>query len=159
MPRWTQTIEQRFWAKVEKTDGCWLWKGSQSNTTQHNLHYGLLLVSGKQRLAHRVSWEIATGSQLTRHQCVCHHCDTPLCVRPSHLFMGTQADNIRDMFCKGRDRHPRGVDNTAARLTEQDVRDIRRSALGSLRLAKQFHVGKTTIAHIKRRESWAWLTD
>jgi ribosomal protein L34 len=90
------TVAERFWPKVEKTDGCWLWTGSLIWCG-----YGSFHVGGKQLYAHRVAWEIAYGP-IPEGQHVCHHCDNRRCVRLAHLFLGTQRDNLRDASAKKR---------------------------------------------------------
>lgn len=95
-------LAERFWEKVEKTEFCWLWHGSL-----HPKGYGQLTmrVDGKTvgRRAHHVAWELAYGSR-PKGLNICHHCDVRNCVRPSHLFAGTQKENIQDMIRKGRHR-------------------------------------------------------
>lgn len=95
-----ETIK-RFWSKVKKTSGCWLWTASKRNKG-----YGAFVWAGDdgriiQGRAHRFSYEIAYGS-IDPGMCVLHRCDTPACVRPSHLFVGSKAENNRDMVVKGR---------------------------------------------------------
>ena len=90
-----------FWSKVAKQpgDGCWLWTGKPGNG---NGGYGRTQVAPRRtELAHRVSYVIAFGP-IEADDCVLHHCDTPLCVRPEHLFKGDRGDNARDMASKGR---------------------------------------------------------
>lgn len=99
------TPEARFWKRVEKTETCWFWKGT-------HLSNGYAVISLGKRdvkmLAHRFSWALAYGP-IPEGLHVLHHCDTPGCVRPDHLFIGTHADNMADMARKGRafaTRHP-----------------------------------------------------
>lgn len=98
------SMVDRFWSKVNKTDGCWLWTGATLGRPTHK--YGQFTTQaapGKQahHYAHRVSWALAHGS-VPDDMSVCHHCDVTLCVRPDHLFLGTQIDNMRDASAKGR---------------------------------------------------------
>lgn len=103
-------IEQRFWAKVRKGDGCWLWTGS-TNTRG----YGQIGAGGSTRvplMAHRVSYELHFGP-LPVGAYVLHECDTPACVRPDHLRAGTQSENMNECKARGRLR-PRGKPHPAA---------------------------------------------
>ncbi len=85
----------RFWAKVKKTKTCWIWCGSC------NRGRGQINIDGKPKFASRVSWEMHNGP-IPLGIKVLHKCDNPLCIRPSHLFLGTQTDNMRDCINKGR---------------------------------------------------------
>ena len=90
---------ERFWKKVSKSDGCWLWTGSVTNSG-----YGQFFpMERKMVTAHR--WAYMTFvAPIPEKMFVCHRCDTKRCVRPDHLFLGTHSDNMRDMVSKG--RHP-----------------------------------------------------
>lgn len=103
----SRPLEERFWKKVKKSNisDCWIWSGFK------NPHgYGGIEIKGGMALAHRVAWELTYG-KVPEELYVLHHCDNPTCVNPSHLFLGTQADNIRDMCLKGRSRHSTKYEN------------------------------------------------
>jgi hypothetical protein len=94
-------VRLRFWEKVEKSEGCWLWTASR-----HTDGYGRFGPNhAEAKRAHRVAYELEVGP-IPPGMLVCHRCDTPLCVRPDHLFLGTIGDNNRDMEAKGRSRRP-----------------------------------------------------
>lgn len=91
------SVEEQFWANVEKTEDCWLWKAS----TFADSGYGQMRVGKKMRRAHRVGYEIQAGP-IPEGLAVLHRCDEPRCVRGSHLFLGTHKENMADMVAKGR---------------------------------------------------------
>lgn len=98
----------RFWARVRKCagDGCWEWAGRlNSSKPRHN--YGRVSWDGREYLAPRLAL-ILSGVDVPADRFVCHHCDNPLCVRPDHLFIATQSENVRDSIQKGRFVIPRG---------------------------------------------------
>ena len=135
----------RFWRKVSRGDGCWLWTGSTLPAG-----YGQI----DQRGAHRVSYEIHFGP-IPDGMHVCHKCDVPACVRPDHLFLGTPLDNMRDKIAKGRDT--RGEAVNTAKLTPRQVEEIReRYAKGERQtsLAKSFGVGQPHVSSIVRGKCW-----
>lgn len=100
----TMKTPERFWSKVVKSDGCWIWKASKRSKGYGAFVYqrGEDIIQGR---AHRYSWELHYGD-IPPGLCVLHHCDTPACVRPEHLWLGTKAENNADMVAKG--RHVRG---------------------------------------------------
>lgn len=146
---------QRFWAKVMKGGPaeCWPWVGAKKSSG-----YGNFAGIGTS-IASRVSWELTKGP-IPSGLFVCHHCDNPPCCNPTHLFVGTQRENISDMFKKGRQAtytgNP-GESNPAAKLNGELVAEIRRRlASGSTHaaLAGEFLVSKNTIRNIDRGVSW-----
>jgi hypothetical protein len=155
---------RRFWRKVNKTDTCWLWNASKSTCG-----YGKFTA---RRLghhctgAHRFAWEISFG-EIPEGLLVLHCCDTPACVRPDHLFLGTPADNMLDKVQKGRQskgpQHAashastKGERNGNSRLTWEIVRQIRAEytpGMGYKNVANRYNVSPGMIAFIIRGESW-----
>lgn len=97
-------IEKNFWGMVKKKqNGCWIWIGPRRTDG-----YGYMRRNGTNQSSHRISYEFHFG-EIPIGLLVCHHCDTPLCVNPKHLFLGTNKDNMQDASKKGRmasgDRH------------------------------------------------------
>ena len=89
-------LENRFWAKVQKSSGCWLWTG-----TTNGKQRAMFTMDGKPRIAARVVLALC-GVDVPKDRLVCHHCDNPMCVKPEHLFIGTTKDNALDAVSKGR---------------------------------------------------------
>lgn len=118
------TLVTRFWAKVDRRAGCWLWTGATvKGYGQVHLRRG---PGGRQHTvyAHRLAWTITNGPIHGALQ-VCHHCDTPLCCNPKHLFLGTQQDNLTDARRKGRlvdGRHLIKVDDAGMRDIQRNYR-------------------------------------
>lgn len=125
--------------------------------------YGRIKIGGREgvvRGTHRVSWELHYGPILDA-LFVCHYCDNPPCWRPDHLFLGTHSDNMTDKLAKNRQRGAVGERNAKAKLTRQEVCEIRRlyvrqsSEFGTVALANRFGVSNVLIGKIVRRELWA----
>ena len=94
------SLEERFWSKVERSEGCWVWTRATFPTG-----YGKFRSwGGRTEYAHRVAWVLAHGA-IPKNGYVLHRCDNPPCVRPDHLFLGTAEDNMHDMIVKGRHRN------------------------------------------------------
>ncbi len=133
-------LADRFWERVNKSDGCWLWTGGKSTSG-----YGQICVTtGRIERTHRVSWFLATGEWPPSGLHVCHHCDTPTCVRPDHLFLGTHQDNMRDMVSKGRS----GVHKDLSDDEAKAVRELHVSGVGAQELAARFEVSDSTVQAI-----------
>jgi hypothetical protein len=108
-------------------------------------------------MAHRVAFELFHRPLLGR-ELVCHRCDNPPCCNPHHLFAGTHLDNTHDCISKGRMRKERGVDRYNAKLTEDQVRAIRKSYIprivGVDALAREFPVSRSMIYSIVTYKRW-----
>lgn len=141
-------IIARFWAKVEKTETCWLWTASTGNKYGH----GQFTIRDESRRqhhlgAHRVAWALG-GRHVGPNLKICHTCDIPRCVRLEHLFIGTQQENLDDARAKGR-----LVDGLGSRkLSDDAYRDILSAphAYGICRaLAGKHGVSDVTISRIR----------
>jgi len=128
--------------------GCWLWFGTDAGKG-----YGQFMAGGKVVKAHRFSWEIHNGP-IPSGASVCHRCDTPQCVNPAHLFIGTNADNCRDRAVKGRAHRPRGGLNPMARLTSEQVALIRQDKRKRKVVANEYGVGPSCISKIRANQTW-----
>lgn len=163
---------KRFFAKVEKSDGCWLWQGAIDRKG-----YGMFSIGSRRRpdgtrrnsmvLAHRVSYEIEFGaiprSGASGYLCVLHSCENPGCVNPKHLFLGTNLDSVRKMDAKGRRKTKAlcGAAHGNAVLTEDKVREIVRrhfdDKVPQRHLAAEFGVAASTVNHIFTGRLWKHL--
>lgn len=152
------SVERRFSSHVLKTDTCWLWIGAKKNERG----YGAFWLDGKRVAAHRASFVIHRG-QIPRGLRVCHTCDNPSCVRPDHLFSGTDSDNMRDCAAKGRcptQVNPSivsGENNGQAILSGAQVMDIRNAYFNGERaavLADRYGVHHTHINRILTGRKW-----
>ena len=111
-----KTTIQRFWEKVKKTDGCWLWMGTRSGG------YGYISCAGKMISTHRYSYMMHFGN-IKKGLEVCHACDVRNCVNPSHLFIGTHEDNMKDARSKGQFARE---NNGRAKHTWKDIKLIKK---------------------------------
>jgi hypothetical protein len=162
MPRSKHTPVERFWLQVDQSNGpdsCWLWTGG---TRDQSRAYGSMSVGDRKILVHRFSWELACGP-IPNGMRVLHTCDNPPCVNPSHLFLGTQLDNIADRKAKGRSANGSRIPHAV--LTPGIVKEIRQRLKwydrtdGCAALAKEFGVGKTTIWQAAHGKSWKNIAD
>ena len=142
----------RLWAKVNKGEsegGCWLWTAGKRDG------YGRFSVEGRVLSAHRFARELLVGP-IPEGLCCLHKCDTPACVNPDHLFLGTREDNMADRAAKG--RGARGENHGRAKLTEAQVLEIRTVyALGSIcqrQIGWWYGVAQATIADVLRGDTW-----
>ena len=148
-------FQRRFWARVHKQpgDGCWLWTGGACSG------YGVVFVRATNVRAHRVCWEMLVGP-VPDDLSVLHDCDTRCapgdisyrrCVRPDHLWLGTHAQNIRDLWEKER--------STRAHINNRVALEIREEYFGSGRsmqaIARKFGISTTTVHQVVVGKRWA----
>jgi hypothetical protein len=150
----------RFWRKVDKTGPCWTWKAQKRKRG-----YGNFQFQGRGEMfsmaAHRVAFRLAKGF-LPKNACVCHRCDNPSCVRPSHLFLGTPKDNVDDSMKKGRflrnHRTFYGENHGFHKLTlsqVETIRHLRKEGVGPIELARQFRTDRKNIWLIVTNQAWS----
>jgi len=139
--------DARFDAKFRRAAGCWIWTGAIARG------YGKFWSGTRLVMAHRFAWERAHGP-ISPGLCVCHTCDVPNCVRPDHLFLGTNADNAADKVAKGRQSHARGELCGMAKLTRGDVARIRRAKGTHVSVAASFNVTAYHVGRIRRGVRW-----
>lgn len=150
-----RSIEVRFWTRVTLGDGCWLWHGAHQPDGRGAIGY-----KGELTTAPRISWLLHFG-EIPNGLHVLHKCDVPACVRPEHLFLGTNLDNIKDAQAKGRlkgvGRGTRGEKSPSAKLRESDIIKIR-AETGTLKsIGELYGVSLAAIHKIRKRKSWAHI--
>ena len=148
--------QARFQRYVDSSGGpnvCWPW-----TRTIDSGGYGVASRNSKTDKAHRVAWEIANRESVPSNLKVLHTCDNRHCCNPKHLFIGTQQDNMDDMVNKGRSADKRGTNNGRAKLTEDDIREIRslfeQGHLSQQKIESLFNVSQMTVSYIIRRKLW-----
>jgi HNH endonuclease len=177
----------RFWSRVDvqDLDQCWAWKGYSRDG-----RYGTVVdEDGVNRPAHRIAWELWHNASILPGYLARHVCDNPICCNPTHVILGTSADNTHDAiernrFCVGDNhwtrKHPervlrgaahpaaqnpelrRGTKNGRAILTDDDVRQIRSlkaSGVSPVVLAARYRISKNQIFKIARGEAWSHVPD
>lgn len=148
---------RRFWEKTEVggVDDCWEWKVGKDKDG-----YGQYWFKKRPTKAHRASWEIHYG-KIPDGLWVLHHCDNPSCVNPRHLFLGTVLDNNRDTIRKNRKHDVRGELHGGVKLTESQVREIRKKYIpheySTAKLAREYSISQPHAWEIVSGRSWGWL--
>jgi hypothetical protein len=146
-------MRERFMAKVEVTEGCWLWRGCRNRAG-----YGRIGVGGQTKLAHRVSYELHVGP-ITPGMHVLHSCIAQRsCVNPAHLRVGTAKENTADKLAQGRCPNVAGERNPRAKLTSDAVARIRTEFAAGVasrsELGRRYGVSSVMVGLIVRGKNW-----
>lgn len=130
--------------------GCQIWT---AGTTRSG--YGVMYHDGKLKYAHRLSWEEANGES-AGGRVICHKCDTPSCINPTHLYAGSHKDNASDMMRRGRNRGQfgKGEKSHKAKLTNEQVIEIRAANGTHREIGARFGIAHTVVTQIKNRKAW-----
>ena len=137
--------------------GCWEWKRSK------NIYgYGTLKVNGKTVTAHKTAYELFVG-EVPDGLLVLHSCDNPSCINPAHLHVGTQSDNMKECYERGRSSIKpvslKGEKNGSAKLTSADVNEIRKMlscGKKQQQIAEVFKISQSQVSNIARERRWAY---
>lgn len=146
-------VAKAFWSEAHKCapTECWPWLGKSL------AKYGRFDYAGSQRYAHRVAWSLRHG-EIPNGAVIRHTCDNPLCVNPDHLDIGSQHDNVQDIYARGRWSHRRGSGHGRALLGEDDARAIFVDPRPSRELAEIYGVAEGTISNIRSGRTWKHVT-
>ena len=141
-----EEFKKSFEAFFDKSEGCWLWKGSNKGK---KMPYGTIRFRGSRMImAHRASWTIYIG-EIPKGLLVLHKCDVPSCVNPDHLFLGTHIDNERDKLAKGR--------HSGEKLNPDKVREIKSlmaSNFGDMKISRKYGISRQTTYSIRKGKTW-----
>jgi hypothetical protein len=142
---------QAYIVPVTET-GCWLWLGEYS----HN-GYGRFRLGNRRIAAHRHAWELDHGP-IPDGLMACHKCDTPSCVNPSHLFLGTCKQNKQDSVRKGRHSHgKKASDAMRDKLCAASAMQIFLAPGTHQFIADRYGVSRQVVTGIKAKTKWVWI--
>lgn len=154
MDKYTPKQIGNFWNKVQlaEPNECWNWTASTNGNG-----YGHLRIQDKDFTSSRLAYELVYG-EIPNRLLVCHHCDNRLCCNPQHLFLGTHADNTRDMIQKGRQVDNSGANSGMTKLTQEQVEEIQaryiQGGISQRALAKEYGISHMTVSFIFRNKHW-----
>lgn len=146
-----------FWNKVTKTKTCWIWNGNKTHEGYGRTSYYIGYKNFKKIPAHRLSYILTYGPIDPRLYCL-HKCDNRACVRPGHLFLGTQKDNMVDKVLKN--RQAKGITVGSSKLTDNDIHEIRainKLGASNRQIAKAYKVASSTVDRILDGQIWSHI--
>lgn len=133
-------------------NGCHICTSHGTNTSG----YPQIRHKGRKMLLDRYLYSLKHG-EIPKGMCLLHSCDNPSCINVEHLTLGTHKENMRDMADKGRAAINWGIKSGSAKLTEEEVMEIRNSKMPSRKIAKMYGVNKSAILNIRSRKTWKYL--
>jgi len=155
----TLPLAERFALKYEvcESTGCWNWTGGLNKSG-----YGTMSPTEFGTLAHRISYGLHIGAipdgSAPHGVCVCHKCDNRRCVNPSHLFLGSNADNVADRDQKGRFNPMIGAKNGNSKLDDKivtQIKELLRSGITQVAIADKYGISQATVSDIKKGKIWS----
>ncbi len=152
VPNTTSDLICSILDRINVVGDCWIWSGWNNEDG-----YGKIRINKKAYFVHRVIYSYFFGEIPLEKPCVLHKCDTPSCLNPNHLFVGTHAENMKDMKNKGRARSGRkpGQDWPTKKLDESKILLIREDKRSQREIAKDYGVSQQLISEIKRKIRWS----
>lgn len=147
-------IQERLFPRLKQQGECLVWTGCVGPTGYGHLPY-ILEDGTKMQFVHRIAYFLENGD-FDRKLSILHRCDNRPCCNPAHLFLGTQKDNVKDMFAKGRANKRHGELNNAAKITNEDAKTIRHLFFAERRKQKEiggfFGLTQGQISKVCRRD-------
>jgi hypothetical protein len=150
-------IKEILFSKSTQQGDCIIWTGLTRG------RYGKMRTGGRKYIkVHRVSYQLHHG-EIPEQMVVMHSCDNPMCINPSHLSVGTQRENVIDMYQKGRGSNRKGENNKRSKLKDDDIRTIRARHKrychkdGSRPISRDYGVSKTVIDAIINGKTWGHI--
>lgn len=145
------SLKDRLMLHAKREGDCLLWTGAKERNG-----YGKINLDGKYIPAHRAAW-IAFKGEDPGKLFVCHRCDVRACIETEHLFLGEHRDNMEDMLSK--ERQARGAELPQAKLTEEQVKEIRASKESTRLAGLRYGVSRMTISLVRRKATWSHVKE
>ncbi len=145
--------EKRLWSKVNilSDNKCWEWQGAKTTAG-----YGVIRIDYEANYTHRLAWSLKNKGEIPKKGVICHRCDNPACCNPSHLFLGTQADTVRDAASKN--RMPKGEKHFNTNITTDIVRQIRYlgeyTTMTKKKISERFGISRQAVTDILYKRTW-----